>query len=450
MLKLKKTLLLVPFACACSAMTSAGELFDLYQLALGNDARYAAARAQQQAAQQLVPLARSGLLPKIALSGSYSREAVNSESPNILGRMAEREYRFTSESYSANLIQPLYRQASLEEYWQAQWQVKSADALLNRNLDDLKRRLTESYLEVQLAQARIALIEQQKIAYAELRRQAQRSFESGYGTLTEVAESQSRLDELLSEEVSAKAAYDNRLTELRNIIGRPTYVTKLAEVPDFVPDMHAGKSREDWIALAELNAPLLKEQQAKVKAAEYEVGKARAGFLPTLDLRLQYSNQKNPGYTNINTTNDSASVLLSLSVPVFEGGATLAQSRRAAAELLAAREASRGVGDDLRATIAKEFDTVTALAVRIDALEKSVKTNELLVHATEKSVSAGVRTNVDSLNAQSRLFEARLRLTESRISYLLSMVNLRTAAGLVQDEELLKIDELLRSSTAKS
>jgi outer membrane protein TolC len=60
-----------------------------------------------------------------------------------------------------------------------------------------------------------------------------------------------------------------------------------------------------------------------------------------------------------------------------------------------------------------------------------------------KSVDAGVRTNIDVLNAENQLFNARLKLTTSRIDYLLSVVNLRVVAGAVQDEELLKIDEAL-------
>lgn len=198
--------------------------------------------------------------------------------------------------------------------------------------------------------------------------------------------------------------------------------------------------------MARDNAPALKEQAARVKTAEYEVSKAKAGHLPTLDLRMQYGYERDPSYTSIDNTNQSRSVTLSLNIPLYEGGYTVASTRRAAADLYAARESERGINDDLTVNIEKEHGNVLANALRIDALQKSVATNELLVKATQKSVTAGIRTNVDVLNAENQLFEARLKLTSSRIDYLQSLVNLRALAGMVHDEELLKVDALMQGN----
>ncbi|HKX52193.1 MAG TPA: TolC family protein, partial [Nitrosospira sp.] len=48
-----------------------------------------------------------------------------------------------------------------------------------------------------------------------------------------------------------------------------------------------------------------------------------------------------------------------------------------------------------------------------------------------KSIKGGVRTNLDFLNAQQRLFEAKLDLAEARYGYLLAYLRLRKAAGIV-------------------
>jgi TolC family type I secretion outer membrane protein len=443
-MKLKTGLFLALTSLAYSGLATAGELFELYQQALNHDARYAVAKARQESAQQSVPLARAGLLPRLSVSGSYARNLLDNEVTNPLnGRKSSRDYRFNPESYTAVLTQPLYRQANLDTYWQAEWQVKQADASLDRSLDELKTRITQAYLQVLLSNARLELISQQIKTYTSLRQQAQRAYESGYGTVTEVAESQSRLDELVSEEVSARAVYSNRLTELRNIVGNASFSPRLERVPSFSPDLHAGKSLEDWISLAKDNAPILKEQFARIKTNEYELSKAKSGHLPTIDLRLQYGYEKDPSYTSINNTNRSTTALISVNFPIFEGGATLAQSRRAAAELVAAKETERGLVDELVASVEKEFGNVTSQSARINALTRSVQTNELLVKATLQSVKAGVRSNIDVLNAENQLFDSRLKLTTARVDYLQSLVNLRSAVGAVQDDELLKIDEVL-------
>lgn len=439
-----KTLASILFATlSVPGVAQAGELFDLYRQALSNDARYAVAKARVESAQEAIPLAVSNLLPRISVGANYGRTILNNDSAGFFGNV-KREYYFNPQNYSAVLAQPLYRQASYEAYWQAEWQTKEADAQLNQSLDELKTRLTQMYLQVQLASAQIQLIEQQKLAYAKIRQQAQRSYESGYGTVTEIAESQSRLDELLAEDTSARAQYNNRLTELRNVIGNPAFVPQMRSIPSFMPDLHEGRSLQDWLALARQNAPAVKAQQARVQTARYELAKAKANYLPTLDLRVQLGYDKDSGYTTINTTNNSKSVMLSFNMPLYEGGQTASLNRRAAADLIAAQQSERGLNDELAASVEKEFGNVTAQVVKINALKKFVETNELLVKATEKSVGAGVRTNVDVLNAESRLFEARLKLTSARIDYLQALVNLRAAAGAVQDDELQKIDDALR------
>ncbi|MFO1385236.1 MAG: TolC family outer membrane protein [Chitinivorax sp.] len=445
-MQLNRICLVLALTLPSAGSAMAGELFELYRQALANDARHAVVKAQQESAQQAVPMAFAGFLPKAALTGGYGRTLLDNQSLGFTGNTLNRDYAFNPENYSAVVVQPIFRKTNFVNYGQAEWEVKQADARYDRSLDDLKARLTGSYLQVLGAAARMDLIEQQKKRYATLRHQAQRAYEAGFGTVTEVAESQSRLDQLYADEATAKAVYDSRLTELRNTIGNPKYIPASFNIPAFKPTLHHGAGLQDWLKLAGENAPALKEQAARVKTAEYEVSKARAGHFPTIDLRMQYGYERDPGYTSIDNTNRSKSVMLSVNVPLYEGGYVVASTRRAAADLYAAREAERGVSDELTVNVETEFGNVIANAVRIDALEKSVATNELLVKATQKSVTAGVRTNVDVLNAENQLFEARLKLTSSRIDYLHSLVKLRAMAGMVQDQELLKIDALMQGA----
>lgn len=68
---------------------------------------------------------------------------------------------------------------------------------------------------------------------------------------------------------------------------------------------------------------------------------------------------------------------------------------------------------------------------RIAALVKSVDSASFLVEATQKSIKGGVRTNLDFLNAQQQLFQAKRDLAQARYNYLLGYRRLRKAAGIV-------------------
>ena len=75
-------------------------------------------------------------------------------------------------------------------------------------------------------------------------------------------------------------------------------------------------------------------------------------------------------------------------------------------------------------------------AQRIRALEQAVSSSQLLVEATQKSVTGGVRTNLDVLNARDQLVQARRDLTQARLAHLLAGLRLRLAAGVLDEDDL--------------
>jgi protease secretion system outer membrane protein len=84
----------------------------------------------------------------------------------------------------------------------------------------------------------------------------------------------------------------------------------------------------------------------------------------------------------------------------------------------------------------KQYNLTLSSVARIDAAAQSLSSASLLVDATQKSVKAGQRTNVDVLNAQQQLFEAKRDLELSRYNYLLGFLRLRYSAGTLGQADL--------------
>ncbi|UCH46887.1 MAG: hypothetical protein JSU95_12365 [Betaproteobacteria bacterium] len=81
---------------------SAMDLMDLYQEAKANDARYAAARAQFRAMQELVPQAGAGVAPESYSDGTYWRYRYHKGgSPAFSSGRSHR--------YRGELVRPAYR-----------------------------------------------------------------------------------------------------------------------------------------------------------------------------------------------------------------------------------------------------------------------------------------------------------------------------------------------------
>ncbi len=90
---------------------------------------------------------------------------------------------------------------------------------------------------------------------------------------------------------------------------------------------------------------------------------------------------------------------------------------------------------------------VIAERARVTALQQSVKSNQTALEATEAGFEVGTRTTVDVLDARRRLFEAQRDYARSRYDYLINLVRLKSAAGVLMPADLESINAFLTTPT---
>jgi outer membrane protein len=111
--------------------------------------------------------------------------------------------------------------------------------------------------------------------------------------------------------------------------------------------------------------------------------------------------------------------------------------RRAAQEKL--EGALRGAERETR----DSYFGVLAEKARVTALKQAVKSNQTALEATEAGFEVGTRTTVDVLDARRRLFEAERDYARSRYDYLINVVRLKSAAGILAPGDLATINGFL-------
>jgi outer membrane protein len=77
-----------------------------------------------------------------------------------------------------------------------------------------------------------------------------------------------------------------------------------------------------------------------------------------------------------------------------------------------------------------------------------VKSNLTALEATEAGFEVGTRTTVDVLDARRRLFEAQRDYARSRYDYLINLVRLKSASGVLAPTDLASINAFLTMPTA--
>lgn len=405
------------------------DLSQAYEAALAQDATLRAARAATAARHERLPQARAQLLPNLSLSASRNRNALESTAPNFFGRAVTTNKNYTSSSEALTLRQPLFRAYQRADYRQAQAQVEDADALLERELQNVAVRVSSAYFEALFTAEQLALVLAQKATYTSQLDAAKKRFAAGSGTRTDIDEAQAALDLNVAQELEARQNADFTHRQIQNLINQPVERLAPLDPAKMVLLPPTPERLEDWTERAEASSPEMRSLKAQLEAARHEVAKAQAGHYPTLDAIAQWSRSDSDTTSSVNNRYTNKSIGLQLNVPIFSGGYVNSQVRQALAEQERAEQALEALRRDLGLRVHREFRGVTEGVLKVRALEQAVRSTGQVALSNRRSFEAGSRTLIDTLNAEQQKVSAQRDLAQARFIYLIARVRLQALTG---------------------
>lgn len=445
----KRWALWLAMACAVPA-TAAMDLSAAYEAALSQDANIRAARAANEAGQERLPQARSQWLPNVSLSASRNNNKLKSLTPDTLGVLQESGSDYVSKNRTLSWRQPLYNKGKFADLEQAFFQVADADALLARESQLLSIRVGEAYFGGLLAQDQLALLLAQETMTRAQYDAAKKMFAAGSGTRTDIDEVQARLDLNAAQLLEARQNVDYARQQLAMLVNQPVEQLTPLDVTRLQLLGPNPATLAQWETLAHEGSPEIKALEARKEAARLQVEKSSSGHLPTLDMVAQWSISDSENVTRVDSSYNTRSVGVQLSVPLYAGGYVDSAVRQALAEQVRAEETLEATRRDLRLRIHKEFRGVTEGVLRIKALEQAVRSSEQAVISTRKSSLAGLRTQLDVLKAEAQRVESLRDLAQARYVYLLSRLRLRSLAGMAERASINEISVCLSGGADNS
>jgi outer membrane protein len=81
----------------------------------------------------------------------------------------------------------------------------------------------------------------------------------------------------------------------------------------------------------------------------------------------------------------------------------------------------------------------------IKAYEQALNSSQSQLDSTNLGYEVGIRTSVDVLNAQQQYFSAKRDLLQSRYTYLVNILSLKSAVGLLGEADLEGVNQQLVS-----
>lgn len=396
------------------------------------EARYRAARWRARGSFG------SNLLPSLSIGG----DATRNEAP-----IANSDQRTRTEFMTSNIV--------------ASWEIDLWGRLASRALasdlsaDAAKEDLDDARLSVagQSSRAWVDLIEAQQLlqlAQEDLttRERAldltQRRYDAGIATSLALRTARSQVASARALQAQAQDSLLIASRRLQEIMGR---------YPDGTLRAEGELPHLEQLAAAGAPADLLERRpdvlaaEDRMRAAGFRVHEARAAMLPRLTLTGTAGATDSGPNPSINNIDDSANMITNLiaglSMPIFNGGALMAESRASVADRRAA------ASDYVRTSIAawREVEGTISADQSLEVREREFTTAAEEARAAqdlaEREYSRGVATLFELIDAYTRridaergMITARAARVSNRISYHVALGGGARTGGIDRDREV--------------
>lgn len=421
-----------------SVASQAENLLQVYQQARLSNPDLRSSAADRDAAFEKINEARSPLLPQLGLGADYTYNS---------GYRDARDTHNDSKSASLQLTQTIFDMSK----WRAlTLQEKTAgiqDVTYQTAQQTLILNTATAYFNVLNAIDTLSYTEAQKQSiYRELDQTTQR-FNVGLVAITDVQNARSQYDTVLANEVSARNALDNAVETLRQVTGN--YYPNLASLN--VDTFKTEKPQPVNALLKEAESRNLSLLSARLSQdlAREQIRSSETGHMPTLDLTAStgLSNTRYGGDRASPNSNDNISgsnqVGLSFNMPLYSGGSVSSQVKQAQYAFVAASEQLESAHRSTVQTVRSSFNNVNASISSIEAYKQSVVSAQSSLDAMEAGYSVGTRTIVDVLDATTTLYNAKQQLANARYSYMINQLNIKSALGTLNEQDLQMLNSRL-------
>ena len=418
---------------------NAEDLIEIYKIAEQNDPQFAAVSASVMAIREQRIQARAGLLPDISFDANTTYNSQDIETESGFGVTGDVD--FNSRGYHLKMKQPLFRYDRWLTLKQSEHRISRSEAELEAAFQQLMLRVAERYFGVLTARDNLGFSRAEKAALKRQFDQTSMRYGAGFIAETDVQEAKAAYNNSLAQEILAENDLDNAREALREIIG--AHDVELDGVKNEISLINPNPTDvSEWTAFALESNPELIMAETDITISGDEVGIQKAGHLPSLEFVATTGRDIQGGRFG-STDTDATSAGLRLSIPLFSGGrvsskANEAQYRHQQIQSLYEQQ-KRAVFRETR----DAFLGIKSGISRVKALALSVESSISAQKATLAGYEAGTRTTVDVVAAERELFRARRDYSGARYDYILSILRLQKATGLLVPTDLKMVNSWL-------
>jgi outer membrane protein TolC len=291
---------------------------------------------------------------------------------------------------------------------------------------DLEVRAAETFYVILFLRRSIEVQNEQVQTLQEHLAIARRKTEAGTAT---------QLDELTTQ-VRVAAAQNVKIGLENNLRSAEITLRRLAVLPSDAPLDLRGEFSP---AVFPLDRDSLKKAaltgRIEARSADDALASARAqqraagaNDAPSLNASLLYG-VKNGYIPNLDVLRGNIVGVVDLRIPIFDGNRTRSMEEEATATLHAAESRKQGVALMIQAEVDQALSELTAAGERVSVSETNINQADLAVKNARLRYNAGSLSNLDLLDAETAVAQARLTNLQALYDVVTGTIRLRRATG---------------------
>lgn len=386
-------------------------LLEAYRLALTHDAQFQSAKAEWDIYQAQAHQAKTAYLPE----ASYNRLDIPTE---------------TTPVQTIVVNQPLLNISRYATFRQAEPRKQLAQATWHLRQQELSTRLLITVIDLARAKENIILNSAKMTNLKQQSMRAQRLYELGHGTITDLRDIQVKYDQAKANQITNEVTIQVAKRAFFELTG------VAPEADDFaLPTTPVAITLESLSSLHDMldqTNPVINMAWQNVELKKLDAQRVQGNALPAI-----YATYSRSSYNNtLNITTG-----LTISIPLNLGNyyairAANAETNKASTEHYSQKQQ---IKSELERVYALFIAGQQALSIQRDAIASA----ELSVEANRKSYEGGLRSNIDVVNSIQVLFEVKneyvLALTQ-QAEYLMKLLLL---AGYEADKAIALVQRFL-------
>jgi adhesin transport system outer membrane protein len=374
-----------------------------------------------RAVLQDLTVAKAKYYPQLQLRSAAGREQKNSPSTNF------KDVTSTVQEHSLTLTQNLfdgfgtYHKVRAEEQ-RVQMEAYRYFEQANNTIMDI----AEKYINVIRRNALLEITGRSIVNYERMVKKIEKKYDSGVVTLSEAKKIRARLSLTKSNYVTEQTNFLDAMFQFNKLVGRAVSVETLVE-PSLIVELP--RSYEDTVTIAMRNNPTIIMANLEVESKKSEVSEKFKTFLPSLDVEVTKSWNKNLSATE--GTDEGLKSMLVMNYNLFNGGVDNALHQQQISRVHESQERLRETTRQTIQSLQQSWSSYHLMQDQLQHLEAYYNNSVDTLDLYEKEFDLGRKTLLDLLNAEDDLNAAESKLVNIRSDMFLAKLRTINSMGIL-------------------